>query len=102
MKRVLRWIGIGLTAVIAGVLLVAIFARMSDGPLGPFPGGPMQGGLVADPVDDWSFVAGAEDVELATASGRRFRTVVAEPLVHNGDLYLHASTIFDLLTGILS
>jgi hypothetical protein len=52
--------------------------------------------MAPGPVDDWSFVAEAEDVELTTAGGRRFRTVVAGPLVHDGDLYLHASTIFDL------
>lgn len=57
---------------------------------------PLEGDVAGGPVDDWSFVAEADDVELASGSGRRFRTVLAGPIVHDGDLYLHASTIFDL------
>jgi hypothetical protein len=53
----------------------------------------LEGELVSEPVADWSFLAGAGDVELATASGRRFRTVQAEPFVHEGALYLYVSTI---------
>lgn len=58
--------------------------------------GALEGELVPDRVEDWSFVAGADDVELATEAGRRFRTVAAGPLVHEGELYLHVSTIFQL------
>ena len=55
---------------------------------------PLEGELVSEPVTDWSFLAEAGDVELATASGRRFRTVQAEPFVHAGALHLYVSTIF--------
>jgi hypothetical protein len=54
---------------------------------------PLEGEL-AEPPDEWSFLAGARDVELATASGRRFRSVQATPFVHRGAPYLHVSTIF--------
>ena len=54
---------------------------------------PLEGELVSEPVADWSFLAGAGDVALATASGRRFRIVQAKPFVHAGALYLQVSTI---------
>ena len=46
-----------------------------DGPLGPFPGGPLRGGdLVESPVADWSFVADVEEIELQLVSQSRSRT----------------------------
>jgi hypothetical protein len=54
---------------------------------------PLEGELASQPVADWSFLAEADDVALATASGRRFRTVQAEPFAHEGALYLYVSTI---------
>ncbi len=56
----------------------------------------LEGEVVADPVADWSFVEDAEDVAFATAGGETFTTVVANPIVHEGDLYLSVSTIFTL------
>jgi hypothetical protein len=58
--------------------------------------GPLEGEMATEAVEDWSFLAQADDLELATAGGRRFRAVQAGPLVHEGELYLHASTIFSL------
>ena len=54
---------------------------------------PLEGEVVSQPVADWSFLGEAGDVALATASGRRFRTVQAVPFVHEGALYLRVSTI---------
>jgi hypothetical protein len=54
---------------------------------------PLEGERVSEPVADWSFLAQAGDVELATADGQRFRTVQARPFVHAGAPYLHVSTI---------
>jgi hypothetical protein len=52
-------------------------ARFNDGPVGPFPGGALVSGeLIETPVDDWSFVAAVETVELQlNADDRRSRTV---------------------------
>lgn len=81
--RVLRWIGIAIGVVIAGVACVAVVARFSDGPLGPFPGGPLESGrLVAEPVRDWSFVEPVEEVELQLVTPPRSRTVW---IVFHGD-----------------
>jgi len=56
--------------------------------------GPLEGERVEGPVRDWRFVAKAPGAVFATASGRRFRGVEVGPFVHEGELYLHAQTIF--------
>ena len=58
--------------------------------------GPLEGDPVAGPISDWSFVSDAESLTVATESGRRFRSVLTSPFVHEGGLYLHVSTIFTL------
>lgn len=62
---------------------------------------PLEGEVVSEPVADWSSVADAEDVELATASGRRFRMAIARLSVHASALHLHVSTIFSLSDAAL-
>jgi hypothetical protein len=57
---------------------------------------PLEGDAVTEPVADWASVAGAEDLELATASGRRFRRVLAQPFVSSNVLHLHVYTILDV------
>lgn len=57
--------------------------------------GGLSGEAVSEPVDDWSFVAEADDVAFATASGDTFTFVNAGPLVHEGALYFQATTIFE-------
>jgi hypothetical protein len=57
------------------LVLVALGARFRDGPGGPFPGGPLQAGLLAEsPVSDWSFAADEETIELQLLSQVRSRT----------------------------
>ncbi len=62
--------------------------------------------MVTDPVADWSFVANAEDVSFAAGNGETFTTVVANPIAHEGGLYLTVSTLFtfrdDALDAILA
>ena len=58
--------------------------------------GGLEGEVVSDPVADWSFVADAQDVAFETAGGENFITVSANPIVHDGDLYLSVSSIFTL------
>ena len=57
---------------------------------------PLEGERASEPVTDWSFVADADDVVFATPDGARFRSVQTSPLVHDGNLYLHVSTILSL------
>jgi hypothetical protein len=55
------------TVVIVGglVLAIAALARFSDGPVGPFPGGPLQGEIISGPEPLWSeLIADEEALEL--------------------------------------
>jgi hypothetical protein len=60
--RVLAWLLFGLAGIAA---VTALFARVTDGPIGPFPGGPLAAGeLVTGPDPDWSFAAEIPSIEL--------------------------------------
>jgi hypothetical protein len=75
MKKVLRWLALALGAILACLMLVALAARLSDGPLGPFQGGPLvEGSPVEVPVTDWSFVEAVGQVELQLLNPARSRT----------------------------
>jgi len=76
MGRIGRRIGIGLGAVAALAFGVAVVARFSDGPIGPFPGGRLAAGeRVAAPPADWSFAAEMRTIELeANPEAPRSRT----------------------------
>lgn len=90
---VVRWV-VRLVVLVALVgLAIAIGARVHDGPLGPFPGGPLvAGALVEEPVADWSFAADVEEIELQLASQATSRTTWV--LVHEGRAFIPASTKF--------
>lgn len=62
-----------LVAVLA-LALLAVAARFSDGPLGPFAGGPLVAGELVPPPDDWSFLREVETVELQLLEPPRSRT----------------------------
>jgi hypothetical protein len=45
------------------IISILIGQQMSDGPIGPMPGGSFRSGeIVAEPVEDWSFVESAESL----------------------------------------
>jgi hypothetical protein len=77
MQRALRWLGIAAAALVVATVATALAARRSDGPLGPFPGGPLVAGeRVAEPVPDWSFAKDIASIELEVNRTRpRSRTV---------------------------
>jgi hypothetical protein len=89
----LRWllrIAVGLAALVA---LLFFAARLHDGPLGPIPGGPLEGGAeVSEPVADWSFVKDIAEVELQLASQGTSRTTWI--LFHEGQGYVPCSLGF--------
>jgi len=87
----LRWLVRLVIVLVLGVAALAIVARFLDGPVGPLPGGPLRGGaLVSDPITDWSFAAGEEEIELQLDSQTTSRTTWI--LVHEGRAYVPAST----------
>jgi len=85
--RAIAWVLFGLAG-IAGV--IALFARIMDGPIGPFPGGPLQAGeLVTGPDPDWSFAAQVPSIELQVNPAHPLsRTVWV--LVDQGELFVPA------------
>ncbi len=88
--RCILRIGIGLVVLVGLVLLVA---RRHDGPLGPFPGGPLTSGtIVEEPVTDWSFAASIPEIELQLDSQPTSRTVWV--MVKDGRAFVPASTSF--------
>ncbi len=86
--RALRRILIGLV-VLAGVAAgLAVAARYTDGPLGPFPGGELRGETAREPVEDWTKVlAGVShlEIEVNPAAPRSLTTTY---LLHGGMLYV--------------
>ena len=90
MRRVLRGIG-WLLLVLAGLAVItALVARHSDGPIGPFPGGPLVAGeLVNGSEPDWSFAAELPNFEIEVgAANPRSRTVWL--IVDQGELFVPA------------
>ena len=59
---------------VLAVALLALAARLSDGPLGPFAGGPLVAGGLLPPPGDWSFLREVETVELQLLEPPRSRT----------------------------
>ena len=86
--RVLRWLLIGLAAVAALAGGLAVIARFSDGPLGPFPGGKLGGVTATEAVTDWSpLLAGANHVEIEVDPAAP-RSLTTSFLVRDGVLYV--------------
>jgi hypothetical protein len=85
--RAIAWVLFGLAGLGAAT---ALFARIMDGPIGPFPGGPLASGeLVTGPDPDWSFAAAIPTIELQVNPAHPLsRTVWV--LVDQGDLFVPA------------
>ncbi|MBW2242526.1 MAG: hypothetical protein JRH01_11110 [Deltaproteobacteria bacterium] len=93
MKQVLRLTGLGLVALIGLVVLTAIVARFSDGPIALFPGGSLESGdWVEGPVADWSFAAQIEEIEMQLAAQAISRTTWI--VVLEGQAYVPCSLGF--------
>ena len=89
----LRWLLRIVVGLVALVALLFFAARLHDGPLGPIPGGPLEGGEeVSAPVADWSFVKDVAEVELQLASQGSSRTTWI--LLFDGQAYVPASLSF--------
>ena len=91
--RILRIIGLLLLAAVGLLVIVALGARFNDGPVGLFPGGPLEAGLLQqEPVSDWSFAIDEETIELQLLSQERSRTVWI--LVRDGAAFIPCSLSF--------
>lgn len=87
MRGVLRVIGILILALVGVAAVVGIVARYGDGPVGPWPGGPLRSGsLAAEASPDWSFARELPTIELETLASGRSRTTWV--LVVGDNLYV--------------
>lgn len=87
MRLWLRWVTAGLALAIAALVAVMGFARLGDGPLGPFPGGALRGEVVEHGAPDWARVAQHETVELQVDPAHP-RSVLTCILRHEGRPYV--------------
>ncbi len=80
-----------LIAVVIGGLFVG--ARYNDGPIAIFPGGPLQAGeWVKAPVEDWSFAAGVQEIQMQLIYQETSRTTWF--VVHETKAYIPVSLGF--------
>ena len=87
MKIVLRILA-GLVGVVAaGLLVIFVYGRFSDGPVGFFSGGPLRSGeIVTVPVPHWGFATDVQNIEFELVEPPRSRTVWI--VVDNGIAYI--------------
>lgn len=84
---VLRWLGIGLAAIVGVLVVVGVGARFADGPIGILAGGPLRSGeLVTERDIDWTFAKDINTIEFALVEPPRSRTVWV--VVHDQQLYV--------------
>ena len=75
MKRILKWIGIGLAILVVAIALLLGSMRFHDGPLEILSGGPFKTGTLMAPPSDWSFLADRSTIEFQTMDPPQSRTV---------------------------
>jgi len=76
MKVVLRILGLLVGVAAAALLVVFVYGRFSDGPVGFFSGGPLASGeLVEGAIGDWSFATDVPTIEFQLVEPPRSRTV---------------------------
>jgi hypothetical protein len=85
--RILRGLALGLGALALIFAAVWGMARFLDGPLGPFPGGPLRGVVSAEDPGDWSFAETESTLELEVG-GRSLTVWFTAP---GGVLYVAAA-----------
>jgi len=87
-RRIVRAAVLAALVVAVALFGVGAYARWHDGPIGPFPGGPLVAGEpVAIPVTDWSFAAPLQTLELEVAPDKP-RSVTTWFLIVDGVLYV--------------
>lgn len=86
MRRVLRWLGIGVLAL--AVVAALLYATRSD-PIGPISGRALSGEVEAEPVRDWSFSDEHPLIAVETRPAAP-HSVTTICFTHEGSLYVPA------------
>lgn len=86
MKKLLKWLGIG---IVGFALIIAAFLgimRFQDGPLEIFSGGPFTSGTLTPAPNDWGFLKDRSTIEFQTMDPAQSRTVWLA--THEGRLFI--------------
>lgn len=83
----LRLLMLVLVVAVVAVVALAVTARFSDGPIGPFPGGALQGEVWQGAEPDWAFAADLSTIEVQV-NPRNPRSGRTGVIVHEGKLYV--------------
>jgi len=76
LARFFRWTGLLILVIVAGLALTALAARMSDGPIGAFAGGPLESGeRMSEGLSDWTEFRGVDAIDLQLLEPPRSRRV---------------------------
>lgn len=86
MKTVLKWLGIGVAAIVVAIALFFAGMRFHDGPIEIVSGGPFKTGEPAPTPGDWGFITDRPTIEFQTLEPATSRTVWLA--VHAGRLFL--------------
>ncbi|MCH7803301.1 MAG: hypothetical protein IH937_04390 [Acidobacteria bacterium] len=87
-KRILKWVGGGLVAIVVTLALVlGLVLLFRTEPLAIIPGGRLSGEEVTVPVTDWSFTEQYTTVTLEVRSSDPY-SVNTSSLLHDGVLYV--------------
>ncbi|MEX2470244.1 MAG: hypothetical protein WD396_10850 [Pseudohongiellaceae bacterium] len=86
MKKLLKWLGIGIAVIAVGIGLFLFSMRFHDGPLEIVSGGPFSSGEFAPTPADWSFLRERDTLEFQSLEPPRSRTVWLG--VHEGRLFI--------------
>lgn len=87
MKTILRGLGWVVGAVVLCAILVTVYARFQDGPVGAIAGGPLaKGDWVATEGLDWAFTTDIDTIEFQLLEPPRSRTVWV--IYHDGSAYI--------------
>ena len=81
----LRLMILGLVVAVVAVVALAWTARSSDGPVGPFPGGALQGQMWQGPEPEWDFAADVQTIEVQV-NPRNPRSGRTGVIIHEGKL----------------
>ena len=76
MRRLLRGFGVLVLAIVVVLGVTALVARVSDGPIGAFVGGPLANGTRhAEGLADWSVYRGVDAIDMQLVDPARSRKV---------------------------
>ena len=75
---------------VPALLLVGLVGLVGCGPLGPFPGGPLRGEVVVEPVSDWSFSDEHQLMQVETRRGFP-HSITTICFTYRGELYVPAA-----------